>query len=109
MADRWFRGCAAVIALICALWCTLGAAWADAAFAAWLQSLWPQAQALGISRPTFEMATRGLEPDLTLPDLVLPGRPERPPAGRPAFFITPAAYFKQPPRDRLAPPAPATS
>src|SRR5712692_6076529 len=45
---------------------------ADSAFQTWLQSLWPQAQALGISRATFDTATRGLEPDLTLPDLVIP-------------------------------------
>ena len=50
-------------------------------FQAWLQSLWPQAQALGVSRATFDAATRGLEPDLTLPDLVLPGRPEKPSPG----------------------------
>jgi lytic murein transglycosylase len=102
MADRWFRGCAAVIALICALWCTLGAAWADAAFAAWLQSLWPQAQALGVSRATFEAATRGLEPDLTLPDLVLPGRAEKPSSGQPEFVTTPADYLKEPVIERLA-------
>ena len=75
---------------------------ADAAFDAWLQSLWPQAQALGVSRATFEVATRGLEPDLTLPDLVLPGRPERPPPGQPEFVQTPADYIKEPVIDRLA-------
>ena len=52
-------------------------AFADAAFQSWLQSLWPQAQARGVSRATFDLATRGLEPDLSLPDLVLPGRPIR--------------------------------
>src|ERR1700691_4336671 len=69
---------------------------ADDAFQTWLQSLWPQAQALGVSRATFDAATRGLEPDLTLPDLVLPGRPERPPPGQPEFVQTPADYIKQP-------------
>jgi membrane-bound lytic murein transglycosylase B len=44
---------------------------ADAAFQSWLQSLWPQAQAVGVSRATFDLATNGLEPDLSLPDLVL--------------------------------------
>jgi lytic murein transglycosylase len=89
------------MALLCAL---LGArlAEADAAFASWLQSLWPQAQALGISRATFETATRGLEPDFTLPDLVLPGRPERPAAGQPEFVTTPADYLKEPAIERLA-------
>ncbi len=78
------------------------AARADAAFQAFLQSLWPQAQARGISRATFELATRGLEPDLSLPDLVLPGRPERPSAGQPEFVQTPADYLKEPAIERLA-------
>jgi lytic murein transglycosylase len=77
-------------------------AFADAAFQAFLQSLWPQAQALGISRATFDEATRGLEPDLSLPDLVLPGRPERPPPGQPEFVETPADYLKEGAIERLA-------
>ena len=67
---------------------------ADAAFQAFLQSLWPQAQELGISRATFDAATRDLEPDLSLPDLVIPGRPERP-AAQPEFVQTPADYIKE--------------
>jgi lytic murein transglycosylase len=77
-------------------------AFADAPFQAWLQSLWPQAQALGVSRATFDMATHGLEPDLTLPDLVLPGRAEKPPAGQAEFVLTPADYLKEPTIDGLA-------
>src|ERR1700729_90071 len=83
--------------LICA-----HAAFADAAFQSWLQSLWPQAQALGVSRATFDMATRGLEPDLSLPELVLPGRPERSSGGQPEFVLTPADYLKEPTFDGLA-------
>jgi lytic murein transglycosylase len=75
---------------------------ADAGFHAWLQALWPQAQALGISRATFDAATRGLEPDLTLPDLVLPGRPETQAAGQPEFVQTPADYLKEPAIEQLA-------
>ncbi|HYA05176.1 MAG TPA: lytic murein transglycosylase, partial [Xanthobacteraceae bacterium] len=75
---------------------------ADAAFQAFLQSLWPQAASLGISRATFDLATRGLEPDLTLPDLVLPGRPEQPAAGQPEFVQTPADYLKEPLIERFA-------
>jgi len=77
-------------------------AYADAAFQAWLQALWPQAQALGVSRATFDAATRGLEPDLALPDLVLPGRAQRPPPGQPEFVETPADYLKEPAIEGLA-------
>src|SRR5437588_6796154 len=103
MGNRLFRRCAAVLAILgAALWARATEAQADAAFAGWVQSLWPQAQALGVSRATFDSATRGLEPDLTLPDLVLPGRPERPPSGQPEFVTTPADYLKEPVIERLA-------
>ena len=72
------------------------------AFQAWLQALWPQAQAIGVSRATFDEATRGLEPDLSLPDLVLPGRPEGPEQGQAEFVQTPADYLKESTFDRLA-------
>ena len=47
----------------------------DAAFTQFIASLWPEAQAAGVSRATFDRETRGLEPDYALPDLILPGRP----------------------------------
>jgi lytic murein transglycosylase len=97
-ACRWFL--IASIALLFTYWTPAFAA--DPAFQAWLQSLWPQAQALGVSRATFDAATRGLEPDLSLPDLALPGRPERPSAGQPEFVLTPADYLKEPTFDSLA-------
>jgi lytic murein transglycosylase len=75
---------------------------ADAAFESWLQSLWPDAQKLGVSRATFDAATRGLEPDLSLPDLEIPGRPERPSAGQAEFVLTPADYLKESSIERLA-------
>ena len=74
----------------------------DAAFRAWLQTVWPDAQALGVSRGTFEAATRGLEPDLSLPDLSVPGRPQTPPAEQPEFVKTPAEYLSEPTLVRLA-------
>lgn len=74
----------------------------DAVFAAWLQSLWPEAQKIGVSRGTFDTATRGLEPDLTLPDLIIPGRPEAPQKGQAEFVQTPADYLKESSFDRLA-------
>ena len=67
---------------------------ADAEFQRWLQALWPDAQALGVSRQTFDTATRGLEPDLSLPDLVIPGRVERP-SPQPEFVQTPADYVRE--------------
>ena len=73
---------------------------ADAAFAAWLQSVWPEAQKAGITRATFDAATRGLEPDLSLPDLVIPGRVQ-PQPGQPEFVLTPAQYLKEASFDRL--------
>jgi lytic murein transglycosylase len=93
--------------LLCIVWlaaifCSGGAAAADREFAAWLQSLWPQAQALGVSRTTFDTATRGLEPDLSLPELVIPGRPPQAESGQPEFVQTPADYLKESTFDHLA-------
>jgi lytic murein transglycosylase len=75
---------------------------ADPAFQKWLEDLWPQAEALGISRRTFDAATHGLEPDLTLPDLDLPGREGVPPRGQAEFVQTPADYIKEANIARLA-------
>jgi lytic murein transglycosylase len=91
-----------VVLLLCAFSPSRASA-ADAAFQAWLQSVWPQAQGYGVSRATFDLATRGLEPDLSLPDLILPGRPEKPPPGQPEFVQTPADYLKESTFNSLAP------
>jgi lytic murein transglycosylase len=74
----------------------------DSGFQKWLQGLWPEAQALGVSRRTFEEATRAVEPDLTLPDLELPGRETAPPRGQAEFVQTPADYIKEANIARLA-------
>jgi lytic murein transglycosylase len=68
---------------------------ADPAFAQWLAAQWPAAQAIGVSRATFEAATRGLEPDYSLPDLAIPGRAEQPQRGQAEFVQTPADYLKE--------------
>jgi lytic murein transglycosylase len=73
----------------------------DPAFTTFLQSLWPEAQQRGVSRETFDTAVRGLEPDLSLPDLVIPGRTQKPP-GQPEFVQTPADYIKEANIARLA-------
>ena len=44
---------------------------------------------------TFDAAIRGLEPDLSLPDLDLPGRQGAPPRGQAEFVQTPADYVKE--------------
>ena len=74
---------------------------ADAAFQQWLEQTLPQAQALGVSRATFDDATRELEPDLSLPDLAIPGQPEQQPQ-QAEFVQTPAQYLREPTFDRLA-------
>ncbi len=74
-------------------------AFADAAFTQFLAGLWPAAQNLGVSRRTFDDATRGLEPDLTLPDLDLPGRV---PPGQPEFVQSPVDYVSEANINRLA-------
>ena len=79
-----------------------GPARADAAFDTFIQSLWPDAQKLGVSRATFDAATRGLEPDLSLPDLVLPGKQERPQPPQAEFVQTPADYVRESSIARLA-------
>ena len=74
---------------------------ADAAFQKWLAGQWPVAQQLGVSRTTFDAATRGLEPDLSLPDLAIAGRPEQQPQ-QPEFVQTPGQYLREATFDRLA-------
>jgi lytic murein transglycosylase len=88
-------------AVLFALLCLPSLAFADAAFDAFLQSTWPEAQQLGVSRATFDAATKGLEPDLALPDLAIAGRPEKAPA-QAEFVLTPSQYLKDSTFDRLA-------
>jgi lytic murein transglycosylase len=68
---------------------------ANPAFTQFLESLWPQAEKLGVSRQTFDTATRGLEPNLALPDLVLPGRADKPGGGQAEFIQAPADYVRE--------------
>jgi lytic murein transglycosylase len=75
---------------------------ADAGFAQFVASTWPEAKAAGVSRETFDRETRGLEPDYGLPDLVLPGRPETGAPAQPEFVRTPADYLRESSIARLA-------
>jgi len=43
---------------------------ADSGFTQFIASLWPEVQAAGVSRATFDAETRGLEPDYKWPDLI---------------------------------------
>ena len=90
---------AAVIAVTCG---SSSARAADAAFTQFIASLWPEAQAEGVSRKTFDEQTRGLEPDYKLPDLILPGRPALGAPSQAEFVQVPADYVKETTIARLA-------
>jgi lytic murein transglycosylase len=75
---------------------------ADAGFTQFIGSLWPEAQAAGVSRATFDTETRGLEPDYKLPDLILPGRPATGAPSQAEFVQVPADYVKEASIARLA-------
>jgi lytic murein transglycosylase len=93
------RAAKALLTLVFAGWLFPQTARADTAFDQFIQSLWPQAQHMGVSRATFDMATRGLAPDLSLPDLDIPGK--KPPE-QPEFIQSPAVYVSEKSIDRLA-------
>jgi lytic murein transglycosylase len=75
---------------------------ADAGFTQFIASLWPEAEAAGVSRATFDAETRGLEPDYKLPDLILPGRPATGAPSQAEFVQVPADYIKEASLARLA-------
>ena len=85
---------------LAALSCSARAA--DAGFTQFIASLWPEAQAAGVSRATFDAETRGLEPDYKLPDLILPGRPATGAPSQAEFVQVPADYVKEASIARLA-------
>lgn len=75
---------------------------ADASFRSFIDGLWPEAEAARISRATFDRAFRGVEPDLTLPDLALPGRDKTGAKGQAEFTRAPQAYVDKAQIARLA-------
>src|SRR4030081_1852282 len=89
----------AVIAVLCGL---SPAHSADAGFTQFIDSLWPEAQAAGVSRATFDGGRRVLEPDYKLPDLILPGRPATGAPSQAEFVQVPADYLKEASIARLA-------
>ena len=82
-------------------WAYSEPAQAVSAFKEWLEQLWPEAEREGISRQTFDMTTRDLKPDLSLPDLVIPGRREKP-KGQAEFIKPPAEYLSEASLSRLS-------
>ncbi|WP_092151205.1 lytic murein transglycosylase [Bradyrhizobium sp. NFR13] len=74
----------------------------DGNFTSFIASLWPEAQKAGVSRRVFDDATRGLEPDYKLPDLILPGRPATGAPSQAEFVQVPADYLKEASIIRLA-------
>ncbi|HUU66603.1 MAG TPA: lytic murein transglycosylase [Methyloceanibacter sp.] len=81
-------------------------------FDQWLQGLWPEAEAAGVSRKTFDDQLKGLKLDWSLPQLVppdpaFPGGPALPAALKPkprhqAEFDVPERYFSKRSLDALA-------
>ena len=91
-----WRGVVASAVLLLTLSClTLAspASAADAKFRLWLEALWPEAEAMGISRATFESAFDGVEPDRSLPDLAPPKGGES--RGQAEFIKSPGAYISE--------------
>jgi lytic murein transglycosylase len=90
-------------AVLVTAWLSLSpAANAQASFQAFVESLWPEARGKGVSRATFNAAFKGVQPNLSLPDLVLPGKTERDVKGQAEFTKTPAEYIDRAYLARLA-------
>ena len=64
-------------------------------FKSWQAELWPEAQALGVSRKTFDAAFRGLTPNFKLPDLKRPGQKVPSSKGQAEFTRPPSAYVNR--------------
>ncbi len=71
-------------------------------FAQFVAGLWPDAQAAGVSRATFDKTFAGLQPNMKLPDLDLPGRPSDGSQGQAEFTRAPKEYLDEAYLERLA-------
>ncbi|MEO1544012.1 MAG: lytic murein transglycosylase [Pseudomonadota bacterium] len=63
------------------------------AFRTFIETLWPDAQRAGVSRPTFDRAFAGLKPDYKLPDLLFPGQSTPKKVGQAEFTRAPSDYL----------------
>jgi lytic murein transglycosylase len=97
------RALAVAGVVLCAALCLARVAQAETNgdFQRFVDGLWPEAQAMGVARAVFDDAFRGVSPDLTLPDLVLPGR-ALDVKGQAEFTKTPAEYLNVTYLKRLA-------
>ena len=92
----WRQAVAAASIIIVGGWLAWAAATsavmaqADEGYRHFLLQLWPDAERMGVTRATFDRALLGVEPDRSLPDLVLPGQEVK---GQPEFTRTPAQYL----------------
>jgi len=68
---------------------------ADPDFRAFLDGLWPEASAAGVSRATFDAALRGVEPDRSLPDLATANQPKVSNEGQAEFTKTAQDYLNR--------------
>lgn len=89
----WLRTAACAMAAVVTLAAAAAPASAADAFADFLQSLWPEAEAQGVSRATFDAAFKGLKPDYSLPDLVIAGRKRDDSAGQAEFTKSAFEYL----------------
>ncbi|MGL4396851.1 MAG: lytic murein transglycosylase [Hyphomicrobium sp.] len=71
-------------------------------FAAFVTGLWPDAEAAGVKRATFDAAMAGITPDYALPDLDLPGKPKVDNQGQAEFTKTAADYIQKSYMEKLA-------
>jgi len=69
----------------------------ERAFPNWLETeIWPEAEAVGVSRNTFDAAFHGVTLDWEMPELHPPGAPaDKPRPEHQAEFRSPGAYFNQ--------------
>ena len=65
-------------------------------FSDWRAGLWPDAEAMGVTRATFDRELKGVKPNRSLPDLILPGakKKKRQDKGQAEFVKTPGQYLK---------------
>lgn len=92
----------ALVALVLAAAPQFAQAQTQATFRKFLEELWPEAKAFGISRAGYDAALKGVELDTSLPDLVIPGKEQAEPKGQAEFTRTPAEYLNKTQLARLA-------